>query len=215
MRNLAIAVLAAATLLHATAADAKVVIAIDKSTQQMTVSVDGATRWNWPVSTGRRGRATPAGSFQAFRMEEDHFSKEWDDAPMPHSIFFTKRGHAIHGSFETRRLGTPASAGCVRLHPDNARQLFALVKAHGVLNATVVISGEEPRTSAPAVAQPRGNPSQRAVRRGQQYDDEIDEVDPRTVPPGYRQPGYPQGYYPPPGYYAPPSPAQGYRPYYR
>ena len=141
-----------AALLATTAADAKVVITIDKSTQRMTVSVDGATRWTWPVSTGRRGHATPAGSFQAFRMEADHYSKEWDDAPMPHSIFFTKRGHAIHGSFDTRRLGTPASAGCVRLHPDNAKQLFALVKEQGVLNTTVVIAGEEPRVSAPAVA---------------------------------------------------------------
>ena len=121
----------------------------------MTVSVDGATRWTWPVSTGRRGHATPAGSFQAFRMEEDHYSKEWDDAPMPHSIFFTKRGHAIHGSFDTRRLGSPASAGCVRLHPDNAKQLFALVKQQGVLNTAVVIAGEEPRVSAPAVARPK------------------------------------------------------------
>jgi L,D-transpeptidase-like protein len=229
MRTLAIAALACAALLTTTAADAKVVITIDKSAQRMTVSVDGATRWSWPVSTGRRGHATPAGSFQAFRMEADHYSKEWDDAPMPHSIFFTKRGHAIHGSFDTRRLGTPASAGCVRLHPDNAKQLFALVKAQGVLNTSVVIAGEEPRVSAPAVARPNPNapqpkaasaPSQpRTVRRAPQYDDD-DDVDPRTVPPGYRQPayrqpGYPQGYYPPPppGYYAPQPAPQGY--YYR
>ena len=233
MRILTITVLATAALLQAAAADAKVLIAIDKSTQRITVSVDGAARWTWPVSTGRRGHATPAGSFQAFRMEEDHYSKEWDDAPMPHSIFFTKRGHAIHGSFDTRRLGTPASAGCVRLHPDHARQLFALVKAQGVLNTSVVISGEEPRVSAPAVARPNPNapqpkaapaPSQpRTVRRAPQYDDESEYVDPRTVPPGYRQPayrqpGYPQGYYPPPppGYYYAPQPApQGYYYYYR
>ncbi len=47
-------------------------------------------------------------------MEADHYSKEWDDAPMPHSIFFTKRGHAIHGTDYARRLGDPASHGCVR-----------------------------------------------------------------------------------------------------
>jgi len=73
----------------------------------MTVSVGRAARWTWPVSTGRRGHATPAGNFQAFRMEEESLLQEWDDAPMPHSIFFTKRGHAIHGSFDTRRLGAP------------------------------------------------------------------------------------------------------------
>jgi lipoprotein-anchoring transpeptidase ErfK/SrfK len=54
-----------------------------------------------------------------------HFSKEWDDAPMPHSIFFTQRGHAIHGSYETPHLGTAASHGCVRLNPGNAAKLFA------------------------------------------------------------------------------------------
>ena len=54
------------------------------------VSVDGQERWDWPVSTGRSGYSTPSGNFTPFRMEEDHYSKEWDDAPMPHSIFFTK-----------------------------------------------------------------------------------------------------------------------------
>ena len=58
-------------------------------------------------------------------MERDHYSKEWDDAPMPHSIFFTTRGHAIHGSFDTKRLGSPASHGCVRLAPANAKRLFS------------------------------------------------------------------------------------------
>jgi hypothetical protein len=165
MRNLAIAVLALAlTALAAATADAKVVITIDKSSQRMTVSVDGAPRWTWRVSTGRRGYPTPTGTFQAFRMEEDHYSKEWDDAPMPHSIFFTKKGHAIHGYYDTRRLGTPASGGCVRLNPNNARQLFALVEAQGVLNTTVVISGQELRGSAPTVAQSR-SPQSRAARR--------------------------------------------------
>ena len=64
----------------------------------MTVAVDGVERYHWPVSTGIPSRETPSGSFRAFRMEEDHYSKEFDDAPMPHSIFFTKVGHAIHGT---------------------------------------------------------------------------------------------------------------------
>jgi hypothetical protein len=138
--------LLAALLALATAspAAAAVVISIDKDAQRMRVSVDGAERWDWKVSTGRRGYATPTGTFKPFRLEEDHFSKEWDDAPMPHSIFFTAKGHAIHGSFETRKLGRPASAGCVRLAPANAKQLFTLVKAKGLGNTRVVISGSEP-----------------------------------------------------------------------
>lgn len=146
-----------ATLLFAaplSAAQAAVLIQVDKTAQQMTVSVDGSKRWVWPVSTGRAGHDTPGGNFRAFRMEEDHYSKEFDEAPMPHSIFFTKFGHAIHGSFDVKNIGRPASHGCVRLQPENAAKLFALVKAEGVLNTTVVLTGQIPR-SAPLVASPR------------------------------------------------------------
>src|ERR1035437_10921497 len=76
-------------------------------------------------------------------MEADHYSKEWDDAPMPHSIFFTKVGHAIHGTYETKKLGTPASHGCVRLSPAHAATLFAMVKQDGVINTRVVLTGSE------------------------------------------------------------------------
>ena len=122
------------------AAHADILISIDKSAQRMTVRVDGEVRHVWAVSTGRPGYATPSGSYRAFRLEKDHFSKEWDDAPMPHSIFFTPKGHAIHGSYETRRLGRPASHGCVRLAPGNAAKLFALVKSHGLGTTKVVVS---------------------------------------------------------------------------
>ncbi len=123
------------------AAQAAVTITIDKNTQQMTVAVDGAVRHQWPVSTGLPAYETPNGDFKAFRMVADHYSKEWDDAPMPHSIFFTKRGHAIHGTDYARRLGDPASHGCVRLSRDNAATLFALVKQEGVSNTTVTLTG--------------------------------------------------------------------------
>jgi lipoprotein-anchoring transpeptidase ErfK/SrfK len=99
----------------------------------MTVAVDGTTRWNWPVSTGAR-------SYTAFRMEKDYSSKEWDDAPMPNSIFFTQRGHAIHGSYD-KRLGRPLSHGCVRLTLANAAQLYSLVESKGVGSTKVVVTG--------------------------------------------------------------------------
>ncbi len=109
----------------AQAAHANVMIIIDKSTQTMTVTVNGEDRYTWPVSTGRDSYDTPSGDFQPFRMEKDHYSREWDDAPMPNSIFFTKEDHAIHGSYEVRNLGRPASHGCVRLAPQNAAILYA------------------------------------------------------------------------------------------
>ncbi len=135
--------LTAALIVSPPTAGAEILITIDKATQRMTVAVDGAERWTWPISTGRRGYATPSGRFTAFRLEKDHYSREWDDAPMPHSIFFTRKGHAIHGSYEIKRLGTPASHGCVRLHPANAAKLFALVERRGVTDAKVVVTGGE------------------------------------------------------------------------
>jgi hypothetical protein len=128
-------------------AHANVMVIIDKSTQKMTVTVNGEERYSWPVSTGREGYDTPSGDHQPFRMEKDHFSREWDDAPMPNSIFFTKIGHAIHGTYEVRNLGKPASHGCVRLSTQNAATLYALVKDAGVFNTRVRLIGEIPKSS--------------------------------------------------------------------
>jgi L,D-transpeptidase-like protein len=136
--------LAAGLTIAAPTAQAAVLISIDKSAQRMSVSVNGSERWTWPVSTGRGNYATPSGSFKPFRMEASHFSKEWDDAPMPHSIFFTKVGHAIHGTYDAAHLGSPVSHGCVRVSAANATQLYNLVKAEGVSNTKVVITGQQP-----------------------------------------------------------------------
>ena len=133
-----------ALVTFAQAAHANVMIIIDKSAQKMTVTVNGEDRYTWPVSTGRNGYDTPSGDFQPFRMEKDHFSREWDDAPMPNSIFFTKIGHAIHGTYEVKRLGNPASHGCVRLSPQNAATLYDLVADTGLENTQVVLAGLTP-----------------------------------------------------------------------
>jgi L,D-transpeptidase-like protein len=123
------------------AAQANIAITVDKNSQTMTIAVDGVERYHWPVSTGIPSYETPNGSYRAFRMEEDHYSKEFDDAPMPHSIFFTKIGHAIHGTDYESKLGTPASHGCVRLSKAHAATLYALVEKQGVLNTTVTLTG--------------------------------------------------------------------------
>jgi lipoprotein-anchoring transpeptidase ErfK/SrfK len=119
----------------------RLVITINKVSQKMTVTLDGDTVYKWPVSTGAPGYETPSGTFRPFRMEKEHYSNEWDDAPMPHSIFFTAGGHAVHGSYHVKSLGRRASHGCVRLHPDNAAKLFALVKKTGMSNTRVVVKG--------------------------------------------------------------------------
>jgi L,D-transpeptidase catalytic domain len=168
MRSFLVA-LAGLMLFAGHAAQAKVDITIDKNNQTMTVAVDGVARYRWPVSTGIPSRETPNGSFRAFRMEADHFSKEFDDAPMPHSIFFTKIGHAIHGTDSEGRLGTPASHGCVRLSKANASTLYALVQEQGVLNTSVTLTG----SAAIAMARnPRPNIAT-ARRAPQTYDDQF------------------------------------------
>ena len=99
-----------------------------------------------PVSTGARSYVTPSGSYTAFRMEKEHFSEEWDDAPMPNSIFFTQKGHAIHGS--NSRLGVPLSHGCVRLSPQNAATLYALVERKGLYTTRVIVTDRAPVVTA-------------------------------------------------------------------
>src|SRR5215207_2627588 len=145
-----IALVLAATAALCGTATASVLVTVNKATQRMTVSVDGETRYSWPVSTGMKGYATPAGAFRPFRLEEEHYSREWDDAPMPHSIFFTAAGHAIHVTNAVRRLGSPASHGCVRLAPGHAAKLFALVQSEGLGSTKIVVTGAE----ATRVAEP-------------------------------------------------------------
>ena len=129
----------------ASAGARQVLISIDKTSQNMTVSIDGQEEYVWPVSTGMRGYTTPSGTYRALRLEEFHFSEEWDYAPMPNSIFFTERGHAIHGTDAVDRLGRRASHGCVRLSPEDAATLYFLVEEVGMANTTVIVGGAEPK----------------------------------------------------------------------
>jgi L,D-transpeptidase catalytic domain len=182
---------AALALAPAASASAAILVSIDKSAQQMIVSVDGETRYTWPVSTGRPGYDTPNGAYSTLWMDREHYSREWDDAPMPYSIFFTKKGHAIHGTYH-RSLGQPVSHGCVRLSVKNAAALWALVKQHGRANTTVVLTGETPDTGT-------------AVARREDAQPIPDDDGP---PPGWRRYGYRDSpryyyrpYYPPRRYY--------------
>lgn len=135
-----------------------VLVNIDKTNQQMTVSLDGVETYQWRVSTGRAGYSTPSGTYTATSMNKIWYSKQWDNAPMPHSIFFMKDGHAIHGSLDVKNLGKPVSHGCVRISPKNAATLYELVKENGLENTQVVLTGATPGgefKSARAHANPR------------------------------------------------------------
>ena len=130
-------------LLATSPSRASILINIDKPSQTMTVAVDGQVQYRWRVSTGSTRYSTPTGSYKPSRLVKMHYSREWDNAGMPHSIFFTSRGHAIHGS-DHPGLGTNVSHGCVRLTLSNAATLFQLVSARGMGNTKVVVRGSDP-----------------------------------------------------------------------
>lgn len=98
--------------------------------QRMTVYVNGKRRYTWRVSTGRRGYRTPRGSYRPTFIKRMHYSRKYYNSPMPHSVFF-RGGYAIHGTYAVKRLGRPASHGCIRLHPAAARTFFSLVRRYG------------------------------------------------------------------------------------
>jgi L,D-transpeptidase catalytic domain len=133
-----------AVLMLAQAARANLLIEIDKADQRMTVTLNGAQLYKWPVSTGANGFDTPSGAFKPFRMEIDHTSDEYENAPMPYSIFFTMTGNAVHGTEYESSLGHAVSHGCVRLSVKNAATLWSLVKQEKMANTSVVVTGEIP-----------------------------------------------------------------------
>lgn len=131
----ALGVLAASVgLAHA----ASLSVVVDLSDQEMTIREQSRIVHIWSVSTARGGYRTPVGTYHPTRLESMWYSTIYDNAPMPHSIFF-HGGYAIHGTTEVGNLGQPASHGCVRLHPDNARVLFNLVLEHGRTATQIVI----------------------------------------------------------------------------
>ncbi len=127
--------------LAATSANAapRVTAKIDLSEQRLYLYVDGRLRNKWPVSTARKGYRTPTGSWRPTRLERDWHSRKYNWAPMPYSVFFLG-GYAIHGTNDLKRLGRPASHGCIRLHPRNAAQLFNLVRKVGRADTRIVIT---------------------------------------------------------------------------
>lgn len=136
---------------------------VNLSSQRMTVTVDGEVRHVWPISSGRAGYSTPTGTYKPYRMHTMWRSRKYNNAKMPHSVFYSG-GYAVHATYATGRLGRPASHGCVRLSPSSARKFFNLVKRHGRANTTIAISGRAPASRSYARKRTR---SRRRVRRAQ------------------------------------------------
>lgn len=128
---------------------AQLLVEINRATQTMIVTVDAQPYATWRISTARRGYVTPPGVYRPKRLERVWYSRKYDNAPMPHSVFF-RGGYAIHGTTETRNLGRPVSHGCVRLHPENAKDLFQLIRERGMSNTIIRVT--ETGQAAPLLA---------------------------------------------------------------
>lgn len=111
---------------------------VDLSDQTMTVYVGDRVEHVFKVSTGRGANWTPTGEWSAKWLSPKHRSRKYNNAPMPWAVFF-HRGYAVHGTTDVKRLGRPASHGCIRLHPDNAKLFYALVKTKGKENTLISI----------------------------------------------------------------------------
>jgi len=140
MRLLYSALLAASMLLvqPLAASAASVVARVDLSSQTMTVSYRGLVKYRWKVSTARRGKVTPVGSWKAKWLSRHHRSSRYNNAPMPYSIFYSGN-YAVHGTYSIKSLGRPASSGCIRLHPDNAAILYRMAQREGLSNVRIVV----------------------------------------------------------------------------
>jgi hypothetical protein len=172
------ALLAAAVLFGWQAsAQALVRIHIDLSTQSMHVASSEGEEYDWPVSTGRPGYRTPTGAYRPQRMYVMIHSIKYENAPMPHAIFFSG-GYAIHGSYETGHLGRPASHGCVRLSPGHAAILFEMVKREG---AAILITGAAPGRDYVVAARHRGG-QRLAARWRRRYGEDETTYDPGVSP---------------------------------
>jgi lipoprotein-anchoring transpeptidase ErfK/SrfK len=137
-RFIAMIVVGTALILPGLAMADRVVARVSISTQTMKVYHEGRHLFTWPVSTAKSGKITPTGVYAPEFLSRNHRSSLYNNAPMPFAIFYD--GHyAIHGTDQIKRLGAPASNGCVRLHPDNAKILFGMVKAEGMENMRVEI----------------------------------------------------------------------------
>lgn len=98
-----------------------------------------------PVSTGKRGHATPAGSFPILQKRVEHYSSRYNNAPMPYMQRLTHYGIALHGG---RLPGYPASHGCIRLPHRFARRLYGLTD----FNTRVIVTRARPRSTSHALA---------------------------------------------------------------
>ncbi len=163
----------------------------------MVVAENGVVKYSWPISSGTAEFPTPRGTFRAQWTAKMWYSRKYDNAPMPHAVFING-GVAVHATQHVRSLGQPASHGCIRLAPGNARMFYNLVQSHGLKATRVSVYGT-PKWRAPQIASRSRRVAQHYAAReesgswfGNTYQP-ISANDRGFVQRRYRQP--PRGYY--------------------
>jgi lipoprotein-anchoring transpeptidase ErfK/SrfK len=122
--------------------------------QQITVYDANGWIMRAPVSSGQKGRETPAGIFSVLQKDAEHYSNMYDDAYMPHMQRLTWSGIALHGGPVP---GYPASHGCIRMPYDFAERLFDATR----LGMRVIVAPSNVAPVAighPALFQPKASP---------------------------------------------------------
>jgi lipoprotein-anchoring transpeptidase ErfK/SrfK len=134
--------------------DPTLTASVDLKNQTMTVSINGEPRYNWVISSGTAQYPTPTGNFRAEWTSKMWYSRRYDNAPMPNAVFING-GVAVHGTSHMAALGTPASHGCIRLAPANAKTFYNLVQRHGLKFTRVSVYGRPNWRGGGAIASRR------------------------------------------------------------
>jgi lipoprotein-anchoring transpeptidase ErfK/SrfK len=134
---------------------------INLTSQRLSVSENGKAFGSWAISSGREGYRSPTGTFRPIWSSKMWYSKKYDNAPMPHAVFFTG-GVALHATQATGMLGRPASHGCIRQSPSNAETLYKLIAKHGNAHTKIVVHGT-PRDSEPRMARSQSRSTDRRL----------------------------------------------------
>ena len=131
--------------------DPTMTVAIDLGAQLLTVSEHGVAKYSWPISSGTSEFPTPRGTFRPQWTAKMWYSRKYDNAPMPHAVFING-GVAVHATYHTGALGRPASHGCIRLAPANAKTFYGLVHKHGLKATKVSVYGTPKWGKGPSIA---------------------------------------------------------------
>jgi hypothetical protein len=112
-------------------------IRVNIANQTLTMS-SPAGMFSTAISSARPGYRTRTGCYSRPHLELMHYSSIYENAPMPHSMFYSG-GFAIHGTYEERHLGRPASHGCVRVSRAAAAFLYGIVKRYGSARTLICV----------------------------------------------------------------------------